>query len=146
MSNALLTATLLDAIRVCVVAAWGNLAISYGQPRTPLAAPYCVIYADSVGVSFGGQLSTVGNTSQENSFTINGRFAFPSDPTQIIDLLKIGQANNLIGQLQASSTFAGGTGLYPIVTMIDFTEPDDPNERAYEVTLTFAVLTQASHH
>lgn len=145
MSNAILTASLLDAIRVCVLGAWGAVTVDYGQPRTARVAPYAIVYADSVAVSFGGLVSTVTNTSQENNFTIVGRFPFPGDSTDNIELEKIAKANAFIALAQASGGFAT-VGMFPIVTGVDFTEPDDPNEQVYEVTLTFSVLTQASHH
>jgi len=146
MSNALQTAALLDAIRGAVLAAWGTMPVSYGRPRTPLAAtPYAVITWDPVSVSFAGLAGSVGNTSQLNAFTIIGRFPFPSDPTQVIDLQRVTQANLLIALLQTASTFAG-IGMNPLVTQIDASDLADPNEKAYEIRLTFVVVTQASHH
>jgi hypothetical protein len=145
MSNALQTSALLEAIRAAVVTAWGSIPISYGAPPEAITAPYAVIFADSVEIEFGGAVGTMGNTSQSNSFTIWGRWPFPSDPTQVIELQKISYANALIAQLQSAANFAG-IGMFPIVSGIDFTEPDDPNERVFEVTATFHVITQASHH
>jgi len=146
MSNALATAPLLDAIRAAVLAAWGAMPISYGRPRTPISStPYAVVIWDPVVVSFGGPAASVSNTSQTNEFTIVGRFPFPTDPTQVIDLQRVAQANALIAQLQGSATFAG-IGMNPLVTKIDGSDLADPNEKAYELTLTFVVVTQASHH
>ena len=146
MSNALATATLLDAIRAAVLSAWGTMPISYGRPRTPIASvPYAVISWESVQVSFTGGSATLTNPSQSNRFRIVGRFPFPSDPTQVIDLQRITQANALIAQLQASATFAG-IGMNPLVTEILASDLADPNEKTYELSLTFVVLTQASHH
>jgi len=146
MSNAIQTATLLDAIRATVLAAWGAMPISYGKPRTTISAtPYAVICWNYVDVSFTGIAASFSNPAQSNSFTIIGRFPFPSDPTQVIDLQRITQANALIAQLQTAATFAG-IGMNPLVTKIDATDLADPNEKAYELTLTFVVQTQASHH
>jgi hypothetical protein len=145
MSNALATASLLDAIRAAILAAWGTMPISYGPPRTPLATtPYAVVLWDTVVISFDGPGGSIGNPSQQNSFSIIGRFPFPSDPTQIIALQKVSQANALIAQLQSGPSFAS-VGLLPLVTKVDATEPDDPNEKVYEITLTFSVVTVASH-
>jgi len=145
MSNALLTFTLRDAVRTAVLAAWGSVPISYGKPRMPIGAPYAVVQAGKVAVSFDGPAATVTNTSQENSFTIVGRFPFPTDPTQVIEDQKVTLANALIAQLQASGGFAG-VGLAPLVSGIEWSESDDPNEKVFEVTLQFRVMTQASHH
>ena len=143
MSNQIQTATLLEAIREAVVAAWPAMPISYGSPRVPLATPYCVVQATSVLVSFTGRLATVGNTSQSNSFSILGRFPFPADPSQVVLLQKVSYANALIAQLQASATFADGA--YPLVNSVEFSELDDPNERVFEVLVWFSVETQGSH-
>lgn len=141
MSHTLQTATLLDSIRAGIVAAWPTMPISYGRPRTPLAAPYAVICASAVSISYSGTLATLTSTHQRNEFVIYGRFAFPSDPTQLIELQKVTLANDLIGQLQNSDSFAG-VGLYPIVSKVDWSDPDDPNEKVYEVAVTFEVMTQ----
>lgn len=146
MSNALQTPTLLDAIRVAVLAAWGTMPVSYGRPRTPIGSvPYAVVCWDAVHVSFNGVAAAASSPSQTNSFTIIGRFPFPTDPTQVIDLQRVTQANALIAQLQTSSTFAG-IGMNPLVTRVDASDLADPNEKAYEITLTFVVATQATHH
>jgi hypothetical protein len=145
MSNALATTTLLDGIRAAVLTAWGTMPISYGPPRTPiLSTPYAVIQWDTVVVSLDGVGSAIGNPSQRNSFTILGRFPFPTDPTQIIALQKVIYANLLIAQLQSGPEFSS-IGILPLVTTIDATEPDDPNERVFEVTLTFEVFTLATY-
>ncbi len=143
MSNQLSTSSLLDAIRAAVVAAWPAMPISYGRPRTPLTAPYCVIRADSVQVDFRGAAATLGNTNQANAFTILGRFPFPTDPTQIIELQRVTLANDLIAQLQLAETFAG-TGMQPIVASVEWSDSADPNERMFDVALKFSVITQAS--
>lgn len=145
MSNAIQTAVLLDAIRSAIVAAWPAMAISYGAPRTPVAAPYAVVSADSVAVSFTGVSASLLGTSQENRFSIVGRFPFPSDATSIIELQKVSYANELIAQLQSGGSFAS-IGMFPLVKGIDFSESDDPNERVFEVTLLFSVITMATHH
>ena len=146
MSNALQTAPLLDAIRSAILAAWGTMPISYGMPRTPIAsAPYAVIYWDEVRVSFTGFGATFSNPAHANTFTIIGRFPFPSDPTEIIDLQRVSQANALIAQLQTAATFAG-VGMNPLVTKVDGSNLANPNEKVYELRLTFEVLTQATHH
>jgi hypothetical protein len=115
--------------------------ISYGRPRLPLAAPFCVISASAVSMAYIGTLATLTSTHQRNEFVIIGRFPFPSDPTQIIELQKVTLANELIGSLQGSNVFAG-VGLYPLVTKVDWADPDDPDEKVFEVALTFEVLTQ----
>jgi len=146
MSNALQTAPLMDAIRAAVLAAWGAMPISFGAPRTPIVpAPYAVILWDTVEVSFTGFAASLANPAQSNSFTIIGRFAFPSDPSEVIDLQKVTQANALIAHLQVAPPLAG-IGLNPLVTKIDSKGLADPNEKAYEITLTFVVQTQATHH
>ena len=144
MSNQIQTAVLLDAIRSAVIAAWPTMPICYGSPRLPLTAPYCVVQATDIGISLSGRVATVGNTSQVNRFSILGRFPFPSDASQVILLQKVSFANDLIAQLQAAGTFAGG--VYPLVTSVDFSEADDPNEKVFEGVLGFSVETQASHH
>jgi len=146
MSNALQTATLLDAIRAAVLAAWGTIPVSYGAPRTPIVpAPYAVVCWDAVEISFTGPAAAFSNPGQTNRFTIIGRFPFPSDPTEVIDLQRVTKANALIAQLQTAATFAG-IGMNPLVTRVDATNLENPNEKAYEITLTFVVQTQASHH
>ena len=146
MSNALLTFSLRDAVRTAVIAAWGSIPISYGKPRMPIATtPYAVVQAGKVAISFDGPAATVTNTSQENSFTIIGRFPFPTDPTQVIEDQKVTLANALIAQLQASGGFAG-VGMAPLVGAVEWSEGDDPNEKVFEVTLQFRVMTQATHH
>ena len=145
MSNTLATAALLEGIRAAIVSAWGSMAISYGPPRVPVSStPYAVVQWDTVAISFEGMGGTVGNVSQRNSFTIVGRFPFPSDPSQIIALEKVSLANALIGQLQTGPSFAS-VGLMPLVTKVDASEPDNPNEKVYEITLTFEATTIATH-
>ncbi len=146
MSNALQTAALLDSIRAAVISAWGTMPISYGRPRVPIAAaPYTVITWESVDVSFTGTSATLANPNQTNRFTIIGRFPFPTDPSQVIDLQRVERANTLIAQLQNGATFAG-IGMNPLVTKVEASNLADPNEKAYEFTLTFVVVTQATHH
>ena len=146
MSNALQTASLLDAIRAAVVAGWGSIPISYGAPRTSiLPAPYAVVLADAVEVSFTGVGASFSSPSQLNRFTIIGRFPFPSDPTMILDLERVTKANALIIQLQVGSTFAE-IGIHPLVTSVSFSTLANPNEKVYDVTLTFSVTTLATHH
>ena len=145
MSNALATSTLMEGIRSAVVTAWGILPISIGRPRVPIAAlPYAVLIWNRVDISSDGPGSSLGISSQKNRFTIIGRFPFPTDPADIIDLEKVSRANSLIAALQSGPDFAE-IGFQPLVTSVESTEPDPPSEKAYEVTLTFEVSTVASH-
>ena len=148
MSNALQTAALVSAIEAAIQTAWGTptaIPVSIGQPRLPFAStPYSVILWEPVEVSFGDRVGSMTNTNQANTFTIIGRWPFPADKTQTIDLLKVSKANALIAQLQPGPSFAGG--MFPLVTRIESAEPDDPNEKVYEVTMTFTVYTIAAHH
>jgi len=145
MSNALNTAALLEGIRLATLTAWGSIPISYGPPRVPITSlPYGVVTWNRVEVDRNGPGSTVGRNSQKNLFTILGRFPFPADPTEVIDLQKVNLANSLIAQLQTGPEFAS-IGLQPLVISVDSGETDRPSERAFEVTLTFEVFTVADH-
>ena len=141
MSYLLQTPALLEAVRAALISAWGDMPVSYGAPRVPISpAPYAVVHWDAVEMSYSGLGATLGSPSQKNLFTVIGRFPFPSDPTEIISLLKVSQANALITQLQALPEFAG-VGVLPLVSRVDATEPDDPNERVFEVSISFSVVT-----
>lgn len=141
MSNALQTAALLEAIRAAAIAAWSVGSVDYGQPRTVRTLPYAIVYWDAVEQSF----ETVSTLQQVNRFRIIGRFANPASTTDYIDLQKVIKANAMIAQLQSGATFAS-IGYLPIVTSIDPSESDPVDEGAYEITLTFEVRTECSHH
>ncbi|MDR3691182.1 MAG: hypothetical protein P4L46_17510 [Fimbriimonas sp.] len=145
MSNSLLTVALLDSIREAVLSAWGSMPVSYGPPRTPIVGtPYAVIDWRSVEISFDGLGASAGKTSQLNRFVVLGRFPFPDDPTQIVSLQRAARASDIIGQLQTGAEFAS-IGLMPLVTKVDGSEPADPNERTYIVSIEFEVVTIADH-
>lgn len=141
MSNAIQTRALLTAIVSAISTAW-DVPVDLGRPLTTRALPYCLVKWESVEVSFSGLGATMKRPSQKNTFTIEGRWSLPSDGTQV-DLAKVDRANELIAQLQASATFAT-VGLLPLVTAVD--NPDDVQEGAYGVKLSFEVTTLADHH
>ena len=146
MSNAVPTDVLLGAITTCVDAAWPEcVSVDYGEPLTAGTLPYAVINPGAVSISFTALGASASRPSQSHSFRIIGRFPHPTDPTQNLVLLKIAKANLLIAQLQTGPNFAGIAGL-PLVTEVDYGEPDDKTENSYEVTLTFVCFTTADHH
>jgi hypothetical protein len=143
--NGILTGSILPAVKAAVVAAWGDIPISYDRPpRMPLATPYALVLWDKVDISFSGRGAGVGSPGQDNTFTIVGRFPFPSDPTQPVALQKVDQANLLIAQLQTGEMFAG-LGMLPLVTSVD-PGSDDGSNNLYEVVLTFNLKTVVFHH
>lgn len=147
MSNALQTRALITGIEAAIQIAWGpNFPIAVGQPRVPFAQnSFAVILWEPVTIEFGGKVGSVSRPGQFNVFTITGRWPFPADKTQILDLLKVDKANLLIAQLQMGPVFAN-IGGFPLVTGVSPSETDDPNEKVYEVTLTFSCYTIADHH
>jgi hypothetical protein len=110
-----------------------------------LTAPYAVVSWNSVHVSFTGRGASLVNPTQNHRFTIVGRFPYPIDPAEVVDLQRVGKANLLIAQLQGAASFAG-IGMFPLVTQIDSARLGSPDEKVYEVTLVFEVQTLASHH
>ncbi len=143
MSHSLMTASIMDAIRAAIVSAWGAMPISFGTPLLPIpSVPHAVLHWDTVEISFSGPGATVGGVSQRNRFTILGRFPFPSDPSQVISLQKVVQANLLISALQGGPNF-DSVGLLPLVTQVSAETPDDLNEKVFSVMLRFEVVTLA---
>ena len=146
MSNSLPIRTLLAGIVTAVNSAWNGLSsISLGEPRTPQSLPYAVIDWNSSGVSFSGTGATVQGPAQHHSFGIIGRFAYPSDPTQEILLLKSDYVNQLIAQLQTGANFAG-IAILPLVSEINPAETDPVSEGAFEIAVTFECVTLGTHH
>ena len=145
MSNALVVPTLFNALVAAVNTAWSNPIIEFGRARTKQGIPYARIWWEQVTVEMSGTTATLLGTNQTYNFGILGRFPFPTDPTQIVELLKVDKANELIALIQTGANFAT-IGVLPIVHTIDPGEQDDPGEGAYEVTLMFQCYVQATHH
>lgn len=157
-NNALDTLNLLDAIRMHVQAAWpGLLKVYYGEPKTQSQLPYAVILPGPVHQDFEGEAASLGYVHRDNEFMIIGRFAQPTDPTVLVTLQQIAQANALIAELQSGPEFiwpansANGNvdtpiGMYPLVTAVDFSTEAPVADQKYEVTMTFSTMTAAPHH
>jgi hypothetical protein len=143
MPNNLAIEALLTAAKSAIGVAWPGVPIFLGQPRTTAAIPYAVLAWTGTQVSFSGIGAGASQVSQRNTFRIVGRFSFPTDPTQQVELLKATQANAVIAQLQPSAAFGGG--MLPLVTEVA-TDAKAPAEAAWELTLTFEVITLAEHH
>lgn len=144
MGASIQTATLLEALRVAIRAAWQDITVDYGEPATVRPLPYAVITVEGVTQSFDGPGASLSHVSQENRFRIVGRWPLPTDPADIVLLEQIDRANELINLLQPGSAFS--IGMLPIVSMIDPTPIGRPSEGKYEVALTFTCYTDGPHH
>ena len=145
MANGFRGREILAALVPAVQAAWGLHRVAIRRPRTrQLDSPYAVVWFESYSSQFGGDAGTFRKVQQTLRVGILGRFAFPADTSQNVELEKLDRVNELVATLQAAPTFAGA--ILPLVSEVKFDEVDSPANAAFEVTLFFDLTTTADHH
>lgn len=151
------TIPLMDATKLHVIAAWADTAgrVFLEEPKYDADAPYVAIEPGDVNISFEGVLSTLTETTHDNSFVITAFFPYPTDPTVQINTDKVNRANALIAQIQSGELFvypahdslpAQNIGTLPLVTGVSFENLRGATEAIYSITLSFLVFTSAAHH
>lgn len=126
-------------IEAHILQAWPDVTeILRNRPRVPATPPYAGTSLTNIPFDLRG-LSKLGTLS----YDIMGRF--PIGPDDDIEDVKLDKAQDLMDLLEATPDYAGGLGIIPLVTNIDFVEHEDGDEYVLDVVLTFEVKTDRPH-
>lgn len=124
-----------------VKAAWALDSIYFDDPRVTgnAAPPYAIVTLDSVDYASEGSSPTIARYIY--SFTIMGRFPYPSVSTDLIAAAQLAKLNTiheyLISPSRATAVAIRGIADTVLVNNASFSSLNNPAARDYELVLTF---------